>query len=84
MAQVVRLFAAKLLRYSVSIKHWASLRDVYLITADADILPLNVQPFIRNSPEWYLFSAGRVSEKGHSLYVALSYGVNATKSITFD
>lgn len=55
-AQISRILVPKFLKYSVKEEHHKKLSNVYLITSDADIMPLSAQILYENSVSWNLIS----------------------------
>ena len=71
-SQVVRLFIAQILKYSMSTEDFATIQNtIYLITTDVDLMPLSTKVFRDLSHDWHLVSPISVNES-KGLYVLLS------------
>ena len=72
MAQIVRLFAAHLVKYSTSEREWNLLKNTYFMTTDVDILPLSTKIYHDSSHDWNILSPNGNNQEQNYLYMALA------------
>ena len=74
LAQVARLFAAHLVKYSVHKSDYENVQNAYFMTTDVDLYPLSARLYHDFDHDWNLVNIIRYAHDGSdkSLYVALS------------
>ena len=71
-AQVSRLFVSKFLKYTVDEVFHQKLHNIYLMTTDADLIPLSGRPFYELAPEWNVVGSIQCKRDEDKFYTALS------------